>query len=176
MNIIEGLGNFGLWSSLFRQWDLKNAKRLSTYTKKLLPKLREEMQIKIDGSKTWISTQIFRRSNLWFFQTILFLLKGTKVKTADLKHSSQLNWVSKLEATSCWKWDRKTKTIIRKTYGERENVSFSKTDLKRWFWRKTRMKMTNHNFIQLRWTSAIKWFSQFWPKGFLLHVLKGTSW
>ena len=45
-NVVEGLDEFGLWSSLCREWNLKNAERLSVCTKSSFSKLMEEMQAK----------------------------------------------------------------------------------------------------------------------------------
>ena len=110
------------------------------------------------------------------FQNILYLLQGTKLKTADLEHSFQLDWVSEPEATLCWKWNQKTKTFISKTYGEKQKAYFSKNDTKRWIWRKTIIKGTNHIFFLLKRTLALISFWQFGPIGFLLNGWKGTSW
>ena len=144
--------------------------------KNLLPNWMRKCKIKL-----------FRKQNLkddtnqsikqsLVFQNILYLLQGTKLKTADLEHSFQLDWVSEPEATLCWKWNQKTKTFISKTYGEKQKAYFSKNDTKRWIWRKTIIKGTNHIFFLLKRTLALISFWQFGPIGFLLNGWKGTSW
>ena len=74
------------------------------------------------------------------------------------------------------KMKSKNKNFISKTYGEKQKAYFSKNDMKRWIWRKTIVKRRNQVFTILKRTNAMIWFWQFWPIGFLLKGLKGTSW
>ena len=114
---------------------------------------------------TWISTLVKQLCNHWSFQTKLFLLEGTKLEIEALMKFSQSKWMSELDASFCWRGFRKTRRIIRKTYGE-NTVYFSKNEFTSSFLRTASTNDTDHTYILVRETRALSYFQQFWPPGF----------
>ena len=107
-NINESLGSCVLQRSRCRERDPKSANRTSVCIKIHFRNRRRKGSQKLSRKWTWISTRVKQLCKLWSFQTIFFLLEGTKLQIAGFKHSCQLNWVSELETTLCLNWDWKT--------------------------------------------------------------------
>ena len=164
-NINESLGSCGLQRSRCRERDPKSANRTSVCIKIHFRNRRRNGSQKLSRKWTWISTRVKELCKLWSFQTILFLLEGTKLEIEELMKLSQSKWMSELDALLCWRGYRKTRRIIRKTYGEK-TVYFSKNEITRSFWRTTSTNDTNHTYILVRETRAWFYFQQFWPVGF----------
>ena len=124
---------------------------------------------------TWMSTRVKQLCNLWSVQIIFFLLEGTKLEIEELMKLSQSKWMSELDALLCWRGYRKTRRIIRKTYGKK-TVYFSKKEFTRSFWRTASTNDTNHIYILVRETRAWFYFRQFWPLGFFFLKMIENIW
>ena len=95
----------------------------------------------------WLSWRVERLLNLCSFQSVLFLLEGTKLKVSWLKTFSQFNWMSELDRSLCGQRVRRPTIIISETYEEKEKVCSSIHELERWFWRNSSMSETDYTYI-----------------------------
>ena len=100
----------------------------------------------------WLSWRVERLRNLCSFQSVLFLLEGTKLKVSWLKTFSQFNWMSELDASLCRQRVRRPTIIISQTYEEKQKVCSSIHELERWFWRKSSMSETDYTYNLARRT------------------------
>ena len=175
-NINEGLGNFGFWSFLYRQWNLKSVKRLTTSTKKNFRNWRKKCKLKLLRKQNLnVDTNQSNKQSLAFSNHLLSIRRNeTQNHRLEIFFSFELGvWTG---GNVMLKKRSKNKNNHTQNIWRKRKCNFFENWIEKGILKEKENEKHESYLYSTERNQCYDLILQFWPKGFLLHVLTGTSW